>query len=859
LHTVPAGRPRGEDRGGAGREGPLRRGESFFGRWLTRPSRELRCLIVCLRPYVPHRAKRHGQRGLWTFGPNANDRVWLSIRKVAHTRLSGGSERLLAKFAPGLLVVTLGCLVVGGSLHLVGADTQGDLAWAIGGVAGAVYSLWTMVDSLRHGRLGVDAIALLALVGALAVGEYLAASVVAVMAATGRALEGWATGRARHEMRSLLSRAPRTAHRYEGEALQTVPAEEVSPGDRVMVGPGELVPADGVLAAEAVLDESTLTGEPLPVKRGAGEPVRSGVANAGPPFNVRVTASASESTYAGIVRLVSEAEGSQAPFVRLADKYALWFLVVTLVAAGAAMTVAGPSRAVAVLVVATPCPLILAAPVAFVAGLSRAARRGVVVKGGGVLEQLGRCTTLLIDKTGTLTNGRPVLAAIIPAGRFAPERVLAMAGSLDQVSPHVLANAIVQAAVGQHCDLVLPHDVQEVAGQGIRGAVDGQPVAVGTASWAGVSSTAAWAKKARRRGRLEGSLVVFVAIDGEPAGALVFDDAVRLDAPRTVRSLRRSGMARIVMVTGDRPEVAEAVGTVIGVDEVMAERSPADKLDVVRSERQRAPTVMVGDGVNDAPALALADVGVAMGARGATASSEAADVVLTVDRLERVGEARQIARRSSRIARQSVVAGMAMSLLAMCFAGLGLLPAVWGAVLQEGIDVLVILNALRALGGDSEQVRLAKADAALTRRFLDEHELIRADIDRLRAVADCLGTVTPAEAMDQLQAVHALLVDEVMPHEQAEQDVLYPAIDRIIGGADPTGPMTRAHVEITHQVRRLGQILGDIGPSGPDADDIAELRGMLYGLHAVLRLHTAQEEESYLSLGDGSDVAKVSN
>jgi soluble P-type ATPase len=350
---------------------------------------------------------------------------------------------------------------------------------------------------------------------------------------------------------------------------------------------------------------------------------------------------------------------------------------------------------------------------------------------------------------------------------------------------------------------------------------------------------------------------VFVAIDGKPAGALVFDDPVRLDAPRTIRSLRRSGMARIVMVTGDRPEVAEAVGTVLGVDEVMAERSPAEKLDIVRAERQRAPTVMVGDGVNDAPALALADVGVAMGARGATASSEAADVVLTVDRLERVGEVRQIALRSSRIACQSVVAGMAMSVLAMCFAGLGLLPAVWGAVLQEGIDVLVILNALRALGGEAKQVRLVTADAALTKRFQDEHEVIRADIDRLRAVADCLGTATPAEAMGQLRAVHAVLVDEVIPHEQAEQDMLYPAIDRLVGGTDPTGPMTRAHVEITHQVRRLGQILAEIGPDGPDGDDITELRGVLYGLHAVLRLHTAQEEESYLSLGDASDVVEV--
>ena len=357
--------------------------------------------------------------------------------------------RLQANVAPALLGLTLGCLVVGGSLHIAGAVVQGDLAWVIGGTAGAAYSLWTMIDSLRRGRLGVDAIAFLALVGALAVGEYLAAAVVAVMSASGRSLEGWAAGRARHDMRSLLRRAPRTAHRYEGEALSTVQAQEVGPGDRLLVGVGELVPADGTLASSAVLDESMLTGEPLPVQRGAGEAVRSGVVNAGTPFDVRVTAPAAESTYAGIVRLVSEAESSPAPFVRLADRYAIWFLIVSVVTAAAVWAAFGAARAVAVLVVATPCPLILAAPVAWVAGLSRAARHGVILKGGGVLERLGRCSTLLIDKTGTLTSGRPALVATMAAGQFSSREVLTMAASIHQGSPHVLASAIVQAAVSK--------------------------------------------------------------------------------------------------------------------------------------------------------------------------------------------------------------------------------------------------------------------------------------------------------------------------------------------------------------------------------------------------------------------------
>jgi heavy metal translocating P-type ATPase len=623
----------------------------------------------------------------------------------------------------------------------------------------------------------------------------------------------------------------------------------------VVVGRGEVVPTDGTLISAAVLDESALTGESLPVERAAGDPVQSGVVNASSPFDLRVTASAAESAYAGVIRLVQEAEASQAPFVRLADRYALWFLVVTVAVAGAAWSVGGASRAVAVLVVATPCPLILAAPVALVSGLSRAARRGIVIKGGAVLERLARCTTLLIDKTGTLTSGRPALAAVLPAGPLPPHEILALAGSLDQVSPHVLAHAVVDAAVASHCQLTLPEQVVEVAGQGIRGLVEGRQVALGKAAWVGLSGAPAWVKMARRRAQLDGSMTVFVAVDGGPAGVLVLDDPVRPDAAKTIRGLRQRGIRRIVMVTGDRLEVADSVGAVIGVDEVLAERSPADKLDAVVAERRRAPTIMVGDGINDAPALALADVGVAMGARGATASSEAANVVITADRLDRVGEARSLAHRSRRIALQSVIAGMTMSLAAMGLAAVGLLPAVWGAILQEGIDVIVILNALRALRPARVDVQLDEQDAALARRFQAEHVAIRSDIDRVRAAADGLDRLHPAQAVTEIRHVHQLLIEEVQPHEQAEQEVLYPALDRLLGGSDPTGPMSRAHVEITHQIRRLGQLLDDIGPEGPDSEDISELRRLLYGLYAVLRLHTTQEDESYLSLADDTSAA----
>ena len=754
----------------------------------------------------------------------------------------------------GLLALTVGALAAGGLLHLAGAGQAGERTFAGAGALGAAYALWMLLDALRHGRVGVDVIAVAALVGALAVGEDLASAVIAAMLASGRSLEEWAAGRARRDLHSLLARAPARARRYEEDVLAEVPVEALRPGDLLLVGSGEVVPADGALEGTALLDEAALTGEPLPVERRAGEVVRSGVLNAGDPFELRVSASAAESAYAGIVRLVAQAESVQAPFVRMADRYAIAFAVLALVASGGAWAVGGAGRAVAVLVVATPCPLILAAPVALVAGLSQAARRGVVMKGGGVLERLATCTTLLVDKTGTLTSGDPSVVAVAASGALDETETLRLAGSLDQVSAHVLGKAVVRAAQARGCTLVAPTGVEEVAGQGIRGWVDGHEVALGKAAFVGVTGAPSWAKVARRRASLEGSLTVFVGVDGRPAGALLLDDPLRRDALRTIRALRRSGIERIVMVTGDRPEVADAIGAVLGVDEVLAERAPAEKLDAVAAERRRAPTVMVGDGINDAPALALADVGVAMGARGATAASEAADVVLSVDRLDRLADARAIAVRARRIALESVVAGMGLSILAMGVAASGSLPAVWGALLQEGIDLLVILNALRALRPPPAGPRLGEAAAALAQRFRAEHEAIRAAIDRCRTVADSLGDLPPEEALRVATDLYEVLVGEVEPHEAAEQRELYPALDAALGGTEPTATMARGHAEIAHEIHLLGRLLADIGTGPPDAEDLTELRRLLYGLHAVLRLHTEQEEESFLSLAPDRDA-----
>ena len=474
--------------------------------------------------------------------------------------------------------------------------------------------------SVRAGHLGVDVVAVLAMVGSLVAGEQFAGAVIAVMLATGRTLEARAARRAQKELTALVERAPQIAHRVtRDQSVADVAVDDVTPSDVLVVKSGEVIPVDGVLAqgTAAVIDESMITGEALPVERTGGELVRSGSVSAGGPFTMVASTSAADSTYAGIVRMVADAQASTAPFVRLADRYAAVFVVATLVTAGLAWLLSGDLvRAVAVLVTATPCPLILAAPVAIVSGLSRAARDGVIVKDGAALERLAGAEVLLFDKTGTLTVGRPSVADVVVVGTSSGPELLRLAASLDQMSPHVLAAAVVRAARERDLPIERPSAVREVAGCGIEGKVGGRTVALGKAAWVAPAGDPAWSLPARRRADLDGALTIFVAVDGDPAGAILLHDRVRPDARRTIRSLRRAGIRRVVMVTGDRSDAAEAVGAVIGVDEVVAECSPAEKVDAVRRERRHGATIMVGDGVNDAPALAAADVGVAMGRGG---------------------------------------------------------------------------------------------------------------------------------------------------------------------------------------------------------------------------------------------------
>ncbi len=504
-----------------------------------------------------------------------------------------------------LFVCSSVVLVAGGVAWLVDAIATARGFWVAGTVLGLVASLAWTAAAVRRRQPSVDIIAVLALAGALAVGEHFAGATITVMLASGQLLEARAAARARRELGLLVARAPRTTRRRVGDNIVEVPVENVERGDRILVGSGEVVPVDARLASSGVFDEAALTGEPLPLERPAGDEVRSGVVNAGPPAELIATAVAAESTYAGVVRLVEQAQASSAPFVRAADRFAVLFVPLTLALAGAAWAFEGdPVRAVAVLVVATPCPLLLAAPIAIMSGLSRAARIGVIVKGGGALERLASGRVMLFDKTGTLTQGQPAVASVVTASDGVdPDEVLRLAASLDQVSPHVLASAIVTMATGRSLNLDMPVDVVEEHGYGLRGLVGGREVRVGKLDWIVPGAQPPWVRQVRRRADLDGSLTVFVAVDGMPSAAFLLEDPVRSDAPRMVRALREAGITRVVLVTGDRADIADTVGRIVGVDTVLADCDPAEKLAAISAESAHAETIMVGDGVNDAPAL----------------------------------------------------------------------------------------------------------------------------------------------------------------------------------------------------------------------------------------------------------------
>ncbi len=604
-------------------------------------------------------------------------------------------------------IVVLLAIAVGSALHWIGREPAGDALWAVAVAVVLVPLVWSVARSLLAGNLGVDAIALVAMAGALALSEFLTGAIIALMMSGGGALEHAAQRRARRELTLLVGRVPGSARRRVDGRYDEVPVELVAVGDVLLVRSGEVVPVDGMLLEGAQLDESALTGEPLPVSRRVGTLIRSGVANAGPPFELRTARPASESAYASIVRLVRDAESSKAPYLRMADRYAAAFLPLTLATAAVAWAASGtPHRALAVLVVATPCPLILAAPIALISGMSRAARMGVILKGSRVVEQLGRTRTTLLDKTGTLTTGAPEVQQLAPVAGVSDRELLQVAASLEQLSPHVLARALVRAALDRGEALDLPEHVVDTPGLGICGDVMGRLVRAGLPSW--VASQLVTAGPPPAVPFEPGQALIAVARDDDWLGMIAMGDRLRPDATALVATLRAHGVRHVALVTGDHPDIAAAIAAEVGVDAVYADQTPERKVEVAQalmSRPEMRPVVMIGDGINDAPALATADVGIAMAAAGATISSETADAVVLVDSVERVGMAIGASRRAFGIARQSVLIGLGLSIAAMGFAAAGFLVPIAGALLQEGIDVAVILNALRALRDASPRSR----------------------------------------------------------------------------------------------------------------------------------------------------------
>jgi heavy metal translocating P-type ATPase len=751
------------------------------------------------------------------------------------TERAGGQRYLL------LAWVLLG-LAAGAGLHLGGLPRAAGWAWAAAAVPVAAHVGRGIVRALAGGQLGVDVIALAAILGALALGEHAAAAVVALMVAGGEALEAWAEGRATRSLADLLARAPRLAARIADDGVAEVPVAEIAPGDRILVRPGETVAVDGTLADEAAtLDESVLTGEAMPVAYARGASLRSGAVNAGPAFTLAATAGSEASTYAAIVRLTRAAAAERPPLARLADRWALGFLAATALLAGGAWAVTGDAvRGLAVLVVATPCPLILAAPIALMAGIGRAARRGIVVKGGGALERLARIRTVLFDKTGTLTPGRPRLAATETDGGTGRAAALRLAAALAQGSTHPVSAALVTAAAS--LSVPVPERVEEHPGGGLSGLVEGRAVTLGSEGFLverGIVPSDGLGAAAAVAG--SGS-IAWLGVDGRAVAAFVMADALRAEAPRALRRLRAAGVTRLVMVTGDRQAAAAPVAAALRLDAVLAGLSPEDKIASVRAERARAPTAMVGDGVNDAPALAAADVGIAMGAHGTAAAAEAADVVLLVDRLDRAAEAVVIAIRARRVALQAIMLGMALSGIAMVVAALGHLPPLAGALVQEAIDVAAILFALTALrpGRDDGAPSALDRQAGLAER-VGEHDRFRAIAAELRAAADQVSE--GPRALGRIAAAEAALKAEVLPHQQAEEETLYPAVARSLGGRDPMAALSRMHAEIEALTQRLGALAALARSEDGWARAAPELRRTLFTLDALLTLHITAEEE----------------
>lgn len=599
-----------------------------------------------------------------------------------------------------LFAFSLAALLLGGIFAVVDYPHFAAYFWLIGTVSVLVWLIIIVLTAITKGVVGLDIIAAFSMMGAIFLGELLTGNIIAVMFAGGQLLEAIAQSRARQEMTALLARSPRIATRYEGESLVSVQIEDIRVSDHLLIRPGDIVPVDGIVARGAVLlDESVMTGESLPVTHQIGDRLYSGVSNIGGAFDMVAVTDAAGSTFSAIIRMVSAAEQQKAPMARLADRYALGLFAFTAALASLAWLLSGdPLRVLAVFVVATPCPLIVAVPVAIVSGLSRCAKIGVLVKNGGALEAMATAKSLLFDKTGTITIGEPSVLQVFVDPDCNETELIRLAGTVAQASSHSVSKALAKYASKSSPLFNRPSHVVEAPGEGISGEVSSRHIYFGTFEFvANHVGSSEWAEHARSIVVKQEGLIAAIGIEDRLVGLVIFHDSIRPEAAGVMRALRQGGFRRIGLLTGDRRQVAEAVADGLFFDHIEAGATPAGKVNIVLQEKKLAVVAMVGDGVNDAPALAAANVGIALGAKGVGASAEAADVVVLIDRLDPLPDAFQISQRSFRIAKQSVFAGIGLSAIGMVAAAFGYLRPIEGAVLQEVIDVATILNALRAL------------------------------------------------------------------------------------------------------------------------------------------------------------------
>ena len=598
------------------------------------------------------------------------------------------------------IAATLVILLGGVMFLLPGGSETANRIWFVGLMLCGAPVVYSTVRGLLRGKFAADVIASMTVVAALALGHPVVGLVIVIMQTGGEALERYAEGRASDALRALQDITPRRARRVAADGtVEEIDVDAVNVGDSILVRPGEMIPCDGeIVDGSSHIDTSTLTGEPVPERASPGSAVMSGSINVESPLTVRATAIPEESQFARIVALVREAQASKAPLQRVADRFAVWFTPATVLVCVVAYAISGSwDRVLAVLAIATPCPLILATPVAILGGMNRSARRHILVRSGGALEALARTTAVLFDKTGTITIGRPKVTRIVALDGIPEMRILDLASAVEHGSGHLLARTIVDEAAARGRTIPLASGIVEEPGRGVVGDVDGTHVAVGARSF--IAERFPETRRAIQAvdSSTGAGLRAYVAVDGGLSGVVEYGDQIREGIADLVSSLRKSGVRRVMLLSGDRSENVREVASKVGIDEIRGDMLPEDKVEVVRRLVDDGESVvMVGDGTNDAPALGTATVGVALASHGRGIATESADVILLVDEPARLLDAIGISRRTMRIARQSIWFGLAISVAGMIFAAMGKIVPIAGAAIQEVVDLAVILNALRA-------------------------------------------------------------------------------------------------------------------------------------------------------------------